>query len=48
MIHAGFEALPVSEVVPPYEELSEGADPELGPQWVTSIDEGWRRQVAAG
>ena len=45
---AGFEELPASEVVPPYEELSRGADPELGPQWVTAVDEGWRRQVAAG
>ena len=46
-VRAGFEQLPTSEVVPPYEELSEGADPELGPQWVTAIDEGWRREVAA-
>ena len=47
-VRAGFEDLPTSEVVPPYEELSEGADPELGPEWVTAVDEGWRRQVAAG
>ncbi len=47
-VRAGFEELPTSEVVPPYEELSEGADPELGPEWVTAVDEGWRRQVAAG
>jgi putative spermidine/putrescine transport system substrate-binding protein len=46
-VRARFEALPASEVVPPYEELSAGADPELGPRWVTAIDEGWRRQVAA-
>jgi putative spermidine/putrescine transport system substrate-binding protein len=47
-VRAGFEELPTSEVVPPYEELSAGADPELGPEWVTAVDEGWRRQVAAG
>ncbi len=47
-VRAGFDALPESPVVPPYEVLSEGADPELGPAWVTALDEGWRRQVAAG
>jgi putative spermidine/putrescine transport system substrate-binding protein len=47
-VRSGFEALPESPVVPPYDVLSAGADPELGPQWVTALDEGWRRQVAAG
>jgi putative spermidine/putrescine transport system substrate-binding protein len=47
-VRAGFEELPASEVVPPYDELSAGADPELGPEWVTAVDEGWRREVAAG
>jgi putative spermidine/putrescine transport system substrate-binding protein len=45
---AAFEALPDSPVVPPYDVLSEGADAELGPEWVTALDEGWRRQVGAG
>ncbi|WP_249522485.1 ABC transporter substrate-binding protein [Modestobacter marinus] len=45
---AGFEALPDSAVVPSYEELSAGADPELSAGWVTPLDDGWRREVAAG
>lgn len=45
---ARFAELPRSEVLPPYEELSEGADPELAAGWVTALDEGWRRQIAAG
>jgi len=40
-----FEDLAQSPVVPPYEELSKNAQPELGPQWVPALDEGWRRQV---
>ncbi|SEL73326.1 putative spermidine/putrescine transport system substrate-binding protein [Blastococcus sp. DSM 46786] len=47
-VQAGFEALPQSEILPPYEELSEGADPEVEAVWVTALDEGWRRQIAAG
>ncbi|WP_206340142.1 ABC transporter substrate-binding protein [Blastococcus litoris] len=47
-VQEGFAALPPSEVVPPYEELSRDADPELGPEWVTAVDEGWRRRIAAG
>ena len=46
-VRADFAGLPGSEVVPPYEELSAGADPELGSAWVTALEEGWRRQVAA-
>ena len=46
-VRADFAALPRSEVVPPYEELSQDADPELGPEWVTAVDEGWRRSIAA-
>ncbi|MFQ1002184.1 ABC transporter substrate-binding protein [Modestobacter sp. SSW1-42] len=45
---AGFDQLPRSEVVPSYEELSEGADPELSAAWVPPLDDGWRREVAAG
>lgn len=40
-----FEALPQSPVVPPYEVLSENANPELSAEWVPALDEGWRRQV---
>lgn len=43
-----FADLPDSPVVPPYEVLSDGADPELGPGWVKALDDGWRREVAAG
>ncbi len=42
---AGFEQLPPSPVVPPYEELSRGADPELSAEWVPRLDEGWRQTV---
>jgi putative spermidine/putrescine transport system substrate-binding protein len=44
----GFDELPTSEVVPSYEELSKGADPELSAAWVPPLDDGWRREVAAG
>lgn len=40
-----FEELPDSPVVPPYDELSENAQPELSSAWVTPLDEGWRREV---
>jgi len=43
-----FDDLPRSPVVPPYEVLSENANPELGPEWVPALDEGWRRQVLGG
>lgn len=42
---ARFEELPASPVVPPYEELSRGAQPELASDWVAPLDEGWRREV---
>ncbi len=42
---ARFEALPRSEVVPPYDVLSRNANPELSSTWVTPLDEGWRRGV---
>ena len=44
----GFDQLPASEVVPSYEELSADADPELSAAWVPPLDDGWRREVAAG
>lgn len=42
---ARFDELPASPVVPPYEELSEDAQPELSSSWVGPLDEGWRREV---
>jgi putative spermidine/putrescine transport system substrate-binding protein len=42
---AGFEQLPPSPVVPPYEELARGADPELSAEWVPRLEEGWRQSV---
>ena len=47
-VQAQFAELPQSEVLPPYAELSEDADPEVEAEWVTALDEGWRRQIAAG
>ncbi len=44
-VRAGFAALPASPVVPPFEELSRGADPELGAGWVTPLEDGWRSDV---
>jgi putative spermidine/putrescine transport system substrate-binding protein len=44
---AAFTQLPASPVVPPYEELSENAQPELSADWVSPLDEGWRRSVLA-
>jgi putative spermidine/putrescine transport system substrate-binding protein len=41
----GFDRLPSSPVVPPYEELSRGADPELAAEWVPRLDDGWRQSV---
>ena len=40
-----FDRLPDSPVVPPYDELSDNAQPELSSSWVTPLDEGWRREV---
>lgn len=40
-----FDRLPDSPVVPPYDELSRNAQPELSSAWVTPLDEGWRREV---
>jgi putative spermidine/putrescine transport system substrate-binding protein len=45
---AGFDQLPASDVVPSYEELSKNAQPELSAAWVPPLDDGWRREVAAG
>lgn len=42
---ARFDALPASDVVPPYEVLSRNANPELGSSWVPRLDEGWRTAV---
>ncbi len=45
---AAFDALPVSPVVPPYDVLARNAHPELAAEWVSPLDEGWRRNVLAG
>lgn len=45
---AVFEQLPSSPVVPGYEVLSRNANPELAAEWVTALDEAWRRQILAG
>ena len=47
-VAASFAALPPSDVVPPFAELSEGADPELAADWVGPLDDGWRKSVLAG
>ncbi len=44
-VAAEFAALPSSDVVPPFAQLSEGALPELSAQWVAPLEEGWREQV---
>jgi putative spermidine/putrescine transport system substrate-binding protein len=44
-VRSRFAALPASPVVPPFEELSRGADPELGAGWVTPLEDGWRSDV---
>lgn len=40
-----FAELPSSPIVPPYEELSRNAQPELSPTWVNPLDDGWRSEV---
>ncbi len=45
---AQFDALPQSDVVPPFEQLSRGAHGELAAEWVSALDEGWRREVLGG
>ena len=44
-VRAGFAGLPVSPAVPPFEELSRDADPELGAGWVGPLEDGWREAV---
>lgn len=43
-----FAALPTSAVVPPFDVLSAGADPELAADWVGPLEAGWRTSVLAG
>lgn len=43
-----FEALPTSSVVPAYEVLSRKANPELSAEWVSELDQGWRRELLGG
>ncbi|WP_418276612.1 ABC transporter substrate-binding protein [Isoptericola jiangsuensis] len=42
---SAFDGLPASPVVPAYDDLSANAQPELSSEWVTPLDEGWRREV---
>lgn len=43
-----FAALPESPVVPPFDVLSQNANPELAAAWVPALDEGWRTRIPAG
>lgn len=43
-----FTALPTSPVVPPYELLSRQSNPELSAEWVSELDQGWRRELLGG
>lgn len=45
---AAFAALPASPVVPSFDVLSEGANPELSAAWVPALDDGWRTRIPAG
>jgi putative spermidine/putrescine transport system substrate-binding protein len=45
---AAFANLPRSQVVPPFDELSRDADPELSADWVAPLERGWRSAVLAG
>ncbi len=47
-VAAGFAELPASSVVPPPEQLAEGALPELGAGWVAPLEDGWRAAVLTG
>ncbi len=40
-----FEQLPGSDIVPAYDVLARDARPELSSDWVSPLDEGWRREV---
>ncbi|MGV8964657.1 MAG: ABC transporter substrate-binding protein [Cellulomonas sp.] len=43
-----FAALPASAVVPPFDVLSRGANPELSAGWVGPLEAGWRTSVLTG
>lgn len=43
-----FADLAPSKVVPPFDELSHGADPELSADWVAPLERGWRDNVLTG
>lgn len=47
-VAARFRRLPGSPVVPPFEELARGADPEPAADWVAPLEEGWRANVLTG
>jgi putative spermidine/putrescine transport system substrate-binding protein len=45
---AAFAKLPRSQVVPPFDELSRNADPELSADWIAPLERGWRSAVLGG
>ncbi|MGQ7352205.1 ABC transporter substrate-binding protein [Quadrisphaera oryzae] len=47
-VRQDFAALPTSQVVPSFAELSRGALPELGAGWVAPLEDGWRTTVLPG
>lgn len=47
-VAADFADLAPSDIVPPFEELSAGANPELSASWVSPLDDGWRESVLIG
>ena len=47
-VRRGFEDLPSSTVVPPFEQLSRDALPELSADWVAPLEADWRSSVLSG
>ena len=47
-VRRGFKDLPASTVVPPFEQLSREALPELSADWVAPLEDGWRSGVLSG
>lgn len=47
-VRRGFQALPASTVMPPFEQLSRDALPELSADWVAPLEDDWRSNVLSG
>lgn len=45
-VAAGFAALPASDVVPPVQDLTRDALPELSADWIAPLEDAWRQRVA--